>query len=182
MIRNIAYAVFASAALATSANATVHTFSCNMDGFQETPPVATPATGIATVTLNDVTGQVTVVSGSYTGLLGPCNNAHIHGPAAIGAGPAGVIQGITHTGGTTGTLSGGGILNATNMGHMLAGNTYINVHSTAHSGGEIRGQLILVPPIPTVSEWGMIVLGLVVLTGGTLAIRRHVAATAPTIA
>ena len=28
------------------------------------------------------------------------------------------------------------------------------------------------PPIPTVSEWGMIVLGMLVLTGGTIAIRR----------
>lgn len=175
MFKQIAMATIASAALAGSAQATVHTFDCVMDGAQETPPVATPASGVAVVTLDDVTGQVTVVSGSYTGLIGTCSDSHIHGPAGPGV-PAGIIIGITNTGGNNGTLGGGGILSATNQGHLLAGNTYINVHSTFRPGGEIRGQLILRPAaVPTVSEWGMMVLGLVTLTGGTLVIRRRMA-------
>ncbi len=44
-------------------------------------------------------------------------------------------------------------------------------------GGELRGQIDTLqpppPPIPTVSEWGLIVMTLLLLTAGTIVIRRY---------
>ena len=42
---------------------------------------------------------------------------------------------------TSGTLTGGGTLTADQITGMLAGMTYLNIHTTAHSGGEIRGNI-----------------------------------------
>ena len=119
--------------------AQVETFTIPLEGSQEVPPVVTGGTGSATVTLNTSTGAVSV-TGSYTGLNGNQTVAHIHGAAPAGAN-AGVVLGLTGTGGTTGTISGSGTLNAGQIADMLAGRHYINVHSVPHGGGELRGQI-----------------------------------------
>ena len=96
----------ATAALGLSvgaASGAIHMFTFSLDGSQEVPPVATPGTGTATVTLDDVSGVVSV-SGSYTGLIGTVTAAHIHGLAPAGVN-AGVLIGLSHTGGNSGTLS-----------------------------------------------------------------------------
>ncbi|MCB9845079.1 MAG: CHRD domain-containing protein [Phycisphaeraceae bacterium] len=49
-------------------------------------------------------------------------------------------------GATSGTVSGGGTLNATNAQGMLDGRTYVNVHSTTFAGGEIRGRVVRACP------------------------------------
>ena len=112
-----------------------------MDGFGADSGVV--GTGAATVTLNTVTGDVTV-NGTFTGLTGPPTMAHIHGLATPPA-TAGVIVTLTATPNstvnTTGTLTGAGTLNATNLAGMLNGQTYLNIHTTAHPGGEIRGNI-----------------------------------------
>ena len=50
----------------------------------------------------------------------------------------------------------------------LAGNFYVNIHSAGCSAGEIRGQLIPVSPVPSLSQTGLIALGL--LLSGTTAV------------
>ncbi len=127
-------------ALALGAAASAQTFTITLDGSQEVPPVPTTATGTGTVTLNVTTGACTI-SGTYTGLTSACNNAHLHGPGAPGV-IAGIILGATHTGGTTGTYSGSGTLTPTQVGHVLNGLTYLNVHSVMFGAGEIRGQVV----------------------------------------
>jgi hypothetical protein len=138
--------VLAAAALmfAASADAAQYRFDVfAIDGLQETPPVATPATGSATVYFDDVTGQMDVLDGVFQNLIGTSNNAHVHGYAATGAGPAGVVFGLTFdVGVTTGTFSGSGVIPAARIPDVLAGLTYINIHSTFRPGGEIRGQII----------------------------------------
>ena len=141
---------------AGAAQGAIITYNFSLDGLQEVPPVATPATGSATVVLNDVTGAVTV-SGTYTDLIGTVTASHIHAPAAPGVN-AGVILALTVAppGGTSGTITGAGTLSPANVANMLAGLTYINVHSSFRPGGEIRGQVL---PEPA----SLVMLGLLAL-------------------
>ena len=69
---------------ATGANATIITFSGNLTGTQEVPPNASPGTGLATITIDDVTHTM-LVDVSWSGLLSPTTIAHIHCCAAPGA-------------------------------------------------------------------------------------------------
>lgn len=127
------------ALLSQAAAAQVVTYVIPLDPGQETPPLATGATGTATITLDTATGMVSV-SGSYTGLSSVQTVAHIHGAAPAGT-PAGVVFALTGTGGTSGTFSGAATLSAARMAEMLAGLHYVNIHSMMHAGGELRGQI-----------------------------------------
>ncbi len=130
----------------------IRKFEIPLDPQQEVPAPtlngATPS-GAATVCVDIATGAATV-SGSYTGLTSDVNNSHLHGLAGPGF-PAGVIFGLTNTGGTTGTFEGSAILSTTNLDGVLAGQTYVNIHTVNNGPGEIRGQvefqLAELPPI-----------------------------------
>jgi len=73
---------------ATSASATSFSLTALLDGAQETPPVITLGTGSLTGTYDDVTNALSW-SGSFSSLNSGTTNAHFHGPAAPGVGPAG---------------------------------------------------------------------------------------------
>jgi hypothetical protein len=114
-------------------------FSSNLDGNQEVPPVTTNATGTASLTL---TGAGLEFSLTVEGLT--FTAAHFHN-AAVGVN-GGVVRTITNDfAGNTAS----GLWSSTDsepltpglINELLAGNIYINVHTTANPGGEIRGQL-----------------------------------------
>ena len=109
----------------------------SLNGAQEVPPVATPATATGSLTL---VGSQLYYDISYSGLLGSATAAHIHGPADPTV-PAGVIIPLNSPSGTSGNISGSVSLNPTNMAYLLAGLTYINIHSISNASGEIRGQI-----------------------------------------
>jgi len=136
-------AFVAALSLAGAASADIIVYDITLTGSQEVPPNASPGTGTAQVVLNTATGGVTV-TGSYSGMLANVTAAHIHGLAAANAN-AGVIVGLTPTGGTSGSISGSGTLTAGQITGMQNGLTYVNVHSTALPGGEIRGQIVPLP-------------------------------------
>jgi hypothetical protein len=98
------------------------------------PPVTTSAKGEGTITIGDdgaVSGSVTT-----TGVQGTA--AHIHMGAAGANGP--VIVPFTKDGDTY-KAPPGAKLNADQLAAFKAGTLYVNVHSAANPGGEIRGQL-----------------------------------------
>jgi hypothetical protein len=144
-------------------------YSVPMDGSQEVPVVATSGTGLCTVILDDVTGFVQV-SGSFSGLTSGATLAHIHGLAPPGMN-AGILVTLTETGGTSGTVSGSGTLSPANLAGLLAGDCYLNIHTSMHSGGEIRGQIVT--EVPSMS-WGWLG-GLVaaILLGGAFVMTRR---------
>jgi hypothetical protein len=131
--------VSASASPVAISAATVHTFHFRLEGAQVAPSVNTDGTGWCTVTLDDVTGDVTV-TGEYACMSGNITGVHIHGPAARGQ-SAGIIVPLDESGGSSGTISGGGTLTPQEIQDMLNGLTYVNVHSFAGLTGEIRGQI-----------------------------------------
>lgn len=140
---------FAATGLVSQAPATVHTFQVTLNTVEETPtPTGSAGLGTATVTLDDVANTVSV-SGSYTGLSSDATLAHVHGSAPLGV-AAGVVVGLTVSGGTSGTISSGGSVTPAQVADMLAGLTYLNVHTVNNGSGEIRGQ-ILVEPTGTTS-------------------------------
>ncbi|MEX0678874.1 MAG: CHRD domain-containing protein [Pirellulales bacterium] len=155
-------AMAAAVALVTMASAqgAILQFVAFPDGIQETPPVATPASGDASMMVNDATGDWTL-TGNFFNLLANVTAAHIHGPAPPGT-PAGVITGgtLTPSAGTTGTLTGAGTLSALQFAELTAGLYYVNVHSQFRPGGEIRGQLGLIPEPATVVLFGVGAAGL----------------------
>ncbi len=146
MKRNLRnFVVFAAFTLILSATANAEIFTANLTGVQEVPANASTATGYARITVNEGAGtlQFTVV---FTGLAGTQNNCHIHAPAAIGV-STGVAINFGIVGGTSGTISGSTTITPTQLSQLRAHLGYVNVHSTAFPGGEIRGQLGVQRPV-----------------------------------
>jgi hypothetical protein len=124
--------------LATSAPASADTvtLTTKLDGATEVPAVKTDGTGTATVTLDTATKKATYEV-TYSGLSGPSSMAHIHGPAAPGTN-AGVVVPLKNS---PSPLKGDVTLTDAQITDLLAGKDYINIHTAAHPGGEIRGWL-----------------------------------------
>lgn len=82
---------------------------------------------------------------TYGGLPGPATAAHFHGPASPSQ-TAGVLidLGPFNGGsfGTNGTLAGTLTLTPDQIGYFADGRIYVNIHSGAYPGGEIRGQVV----------------------------------------
>ena len=133
-------------ALVVPAHAAIYTLTANLDSSQETNNNGSPATGFATGTLDDLTGQI-LMTLSYTGLTSNATAAHIHGLAGPGVNAA-VILPFTVSGGTTGTGTLNGVLSALNVQGLLSGLTYVNVHDAQFPGGEIRGQVSATASVP----------------------------------
>jgi len=108
-----------------------------LNGASEVPVVTTSAIGTGSLNL---IGSELYYTINYSGLSGPGTLAHIHGPATATNSASPIVPLINPTG-TTGTISGTVPLNPTNLLYLLAGLTYINIHSTTNLGGEIRGQI-----------------------------------------
>lgn len=129
----------------SSAQATIFQFNVVLSGANEVPPNASPGTGSVDLEFDDTTNFITITSGFFSGLVSPSTASHIH-EAPAGANGS-VIIGLTISppGATAGSLSGGGTLTASQVNSLFLGNLYVNVHSQTFPGGELRGQLLLVP-------------------------------------
>jgi CHRD domain len=109
--------------------------SLSLSGANEVPPVSTSASGSGSFTV----GMDKSVSGSVTtsGVAGTA--AHIHIGAAGKNGPVAVP--LTKTSDATWSAPAGAKFTDEQYQAYKAGDTYVNVHSAANKGGEIRAQL-----------------------------------------
>ncbi len=176
------------------------TFTTTLSGPNENPPNASSGTGTSLVTLNTTTHQLRATA-SFGGLTGTTTNAHIHcctaPPANVGVAttlpsfvgfPLGVTGGaFDQTYDTTQASTWSPAFIAANGGTpagaeaalaagLAAGQAYFNIHTTAYPGGEIRGFLALqvaAAPIPTLSQWTLIVLVALLALAGWMTFRRR---------
>jgi CHRD domain/PEP-CTERM motif len=147
-------------------------WAATLNGPNESPPNSSAGTGSATFTL---LGNVLTINGSFTGLTGTTTVAHIHccsavpntGTAGVATTtptfptfPVGVTSGtfnvildltlatsynasfITANGGTTAGAQ------AALIAGMNGGRSYLNIHTSAFGGGEIRGFIVSTVPEP----------------------------------
>ena len=124
------------------------TFTTELSGENQVPPLDVEATGDATVTISD-DGQTVSWDVTYSGLTGAPAAGHIHVGAEGTNGPVMIpFAEVTETG-TSGSFAAadyqtGDGLPADWDGVLAAirdGNAYVNIHTEANPGGEIRGQL-----------------------------------------
>jgi len=141
-------------------------YSTSLTGAGENPPNASPATGAALVTIDDV-AMTMMVETSWAGLIGgPATAAHIHCCTAP-PGNVGVATGFPgFPAAASGTYDhlfnmadsgvyGAGFLSANGgtaagafaalIAGMNAGQAYVNIHNQTFPGGEIRGFLVAIP-------------------------------------
>lgn len=138
-MKTMAIAVLAVAALALPAQAETINLGADLSARNEVPPNMSSASGRADMRLDTTSGNLSWTI-NFSGLTGPLTAAHFHGPAAAGAN-AGVIVPIA-SGGATAPLSGMATLSPPQVADVLAGRWYVNVHTAANPGGEIRGQVM----------------------------------------
>ncbi len=127
-------------AVAPVAQAATYNFNFPLDGLQEVPPVATPASGTGVVLYDDVTNTLQW-NISYSGLIGSVTNAHFHGAAPVGVN-AGVRIGLDFS---VNPIVGSTVISEAFEAELLGGLWYVNIHSTFRPGGEIRGQVVPEP-------------------------------------
>jgi hypothetical protein len=106
-----------------------------LNGNQEVPPVSTAATGSGTIRVlmdRSVSGSVMTF-----GVAGTAAHIHLGAPGANGP----VIIPLNRTADNTWSVPASIRLNDAQYEAFGLGNLYVNVHSAANPGGEIRGQL-----------------------------------------
>ena len=126
---------------AASASATMIQFvAASIDGAQETPPNGSVAMASGTFTMDTVANTLSV---NVVITVPPPSGeilAHIHGFAPPGT-PAGILFGLP-LGSPKITVWN---FTEPDEAGIIAGLTYVNIHSNAFPGGEIRGQIVRVP-------------------------------------
>jgi CHRD domain len=126
----IALAFAGCAMMSTTKNVSV-----SLSGGEQVPPVATSASGSGSFSVladHSVSGSVTVAG------LAPVA-AHIHVGARGKNGP--VAVGLVKSSDTVWVIPAGAKFNDDQYKAFLAGDTYVNFHTPANKGGEIRAQL-----------------------------------------
>jgi uncharacterized protein (TIGR03382 family) len=129
---------FLCAALTTllvtgAANATTKTFTADLNGGNEGPPVVTDGTGTAVLTIDDVAKTICGTI-TYSNLSGPPTMAHIHASDS-----GNVLQDLPH--GASPMAVALTNVSADTFTAILASNAYVNIHTDANGDGEISGAL-----------------------------------------
>jgi len=112
-------------------------FNALLGASQAVPVNGSAGSGWAIATVDTAANQISyrIV---YEGLTGAVTLSHFHGNALYGANAGVKVTIPVSTSPMTGTLS----YNTNDEAALLTGRWYINLHTSANPGGEIRGQLV----------------------------------------
>lgn len=172
-----------------AAQAATIQYSATLNGPSEDPANTSTGTGFATVLIDDASNMMTVKA-SFSGLTAPTTASHIHcctlvpftGKAGVATSlptfpdfPLGVTSGSytetfdllslsTYNAGFV-TGHGGTVDSARSafLDGLASGRAYLNIHTTAFPGGEIRGFLTEVPEPGSIALFGLGAAGLAAL-------------------
>lgn len=127
-------------------------YEAMLSGLNETTPLQLSATGRVNVA---VAGDTVTVSGRFEGLTSAATGAHLHIGGVGVNGPVAIPLSFVNPNASTtrasfnavldlGATPPSGISADAFIASLASGDVYVNVHSTDHPSGEIRGQLL--PP------------------------------------
>jgi hypothetical protein len=109
--------------------------SATLKGTNEVPPNSSGGSGMGKVNLSGNSLSWTI---TYSGTTGPVTAGHFHGPATSSAN-AGVV--VPFAGPLASPITGSATLTDAQVADLKAGKWYINLHTAANPGGELRGQV-----------------------------------------
>jgi hypothetical protein len=136
------------------------TFQATLNGLGENPVNASTGTGFGTVFLNAAQTQITVDE-SWSGISAAATASHIHGPGGVGTNASVIFPFSGVPAATSGAIPEQTFtISAQQVSWLFSGYLYMNVHDANFPGGEIRGQLILVPEPSTAALLGLGVGGI----------------------
>jgi hypothetical protein len=130
-------AVSVLSALAFAGSASAEKLKATLDAKSEVPATTSSGTGTADLDYDAASKKLSWTV-TYSGLSGPATAAHFHGPAETGKN-AGVAVAIPNA--TSSPAKGEATLTDAQAADLLAGKLYVNIHTAANPGGEIRGQV-----------------------------------------
>lgn len=130
-------AMVALSAVAFAAPASAEKLKATLDGKSEVPATTSSGTGMADLNYDAASKKLSWTV-TYSGLSGPATAAHFHGPAEPGKN-AGVAVAIPNA--ASSPVKGEATLTDAQAADLLGGKYYVNIHTAANPGGEIRGQV-----------------------------------------
>jgi CHRD domain len=137
MTKTMFAALAFTAAVLLAGPASADKFKATLNGKSEVPPNTSAGTGTADINYDPATKKLSWTL-TYSGLSGPATAAHFHGPAEPGKN-AGVAVAIPNA--NKSPAEGSATLTDAQAADLEAGKYYVNVHTAANPGGEIRGQV-----------------------------------------
>ena len=141
-----------------SAQGALYNLSGTINSSQEVPSNSSPGTGTILGTYDDVSNSLSW-NISWSDLTSPATGMHFHGPAGPGVN-AGVQVNIGAIGGLTSPTAGSATLTDPQETALINGLWYVNIHTSAFPGGEIRGQVIPTAiPEPASSTLALLAMG-----------------------
>lgn len=136
-MNKIVIAMVALGTMAFAGSASAEKLKATLDGKSEVPATTSNGTGTADLDYDAASKKLSWKL-TYSGLSGPATAAHFHGPAEAGKN-AGVMVPIPNV--ASSPVEGSATLTDAQAADLLAGKLYVNIHTAANPGGEIRGQV-----------------------------------------
>ncbi|KVE38803.1 CHRD domain-containing protein [Burkholderia sp. TSV86] len=136
--RRIGVGVLACVLAAGVARAETVTLVADLQPSSEVPPTTSKGSGRLDAAYDTATHTLRWTV-EYRNLTGPATAAHFHGPAPVGQNAA--IQVPIPKDALASPINGEKALTDAQVGDLMAGKWYFNIHTQAHPAGEIRGQV-----------------------------------------